>query len=82
MVVNCAPFTCMPGALTAGVLQQVQQELGSPVISLFYDGTGDVNRRVVLTLRDLGSEQPEPRPAPAALTPDPDGRLPRVNARV
>ena len=56
MVVNCAPFTCMPGALTAGVLQQVQQELGAPMISLFYDGTGDINRRVVLTLRNLGTD--------------------------
>ncbi len=55
MVVNCAPFTCMPGALTSGVLRQVQEEHNAPVVSLFYDGTGDVNRRVELTLRNLGA---------------------------
>ncbi len=55
MVVNCAPFTCMPGALTSGVLRQVQEELGAPIVSLFYDGTGDVNRRVELTLSNLRS---------------------------
>ncbi len=54
MVVNAAPFTCMPGALTSSVLQQVQEEMGAPIVSLFYDGTGDVNRRLVLTLRNLG----------------------------
>jgi len=67
MVVNCAPFTCMPGALTSAVLQQVQEEKGAPIISLFYDGTGDINRRVVLTLRNLGMDATRPigRPPPA-----------------
>ena len=60
MVVNCAPFTCMPGALTSAVFQQVQQEKGAPIISLFYDGTGDINRRVVLTLRNLGTGASRP----------------------
>ena len=63
MVVNAAPFTCMPGALTSGVLRQVQDEMGAPVISLFYDGTGDVNRQVVLTLRNLGIEGEAGHPA-------------------
>ncbi len=57
MVVNAAPFTCMPGALTAGVLRQVQDEMAAPVVSLFYDGTGDVNRQVILTLRNLGLDR-------------------------
>jgi len=76
MVVNCAPFTCMPGALTSAVLQEVQQQRGAPIISLFYDGTGDVNRRVVLTLRNLGKGtsrpigRPRPGIAPAPERPD------------
>ena len=65
MVVNAAPFTCMPGALTAGVLRQVQDEMGAPVVSLFYDGTGDVNREVELTLRNLGGAAPATVPEAA-----------------
>jgi predicted CoA-substrate-specific enzyme activase len=80
MVVNCAPFTCMPGALTAGVLQQVQQELGAPVISLFYDGTGDVNRRVVLTLRNLGKDAHVARPGGLAYDAERSGEEYRVAA--
>ncbi len=81
MVVNAAPFTCMPGALTAGVLRQVQDDLGAPVVSLFYDGTGDVNREVELTLRNLGTPAPvdgpeAPRPTPAVEAPS-QARRPR-----
>ncbi len=84
MVVNCAPFTCMPGALTTGVLRQVQEELGAPVVSLFYDGTGDVNRRVTLTLRNLGdgggAPLREPAGEAAAPAPEPsDGRRASVD---
>jgi predicted nucleotide-binding protein (sugar kinase/HSP70/actin superfamily) len=32
LVVNCAPFGCMPGTIT-----------GVPVVSMFYDGEGDLN---------------------------------------
>ena len=78
MVVNCAPFTCMPGALTSAVLQQVQEEKGAPIISLFYDGTGDVNRRVVLTLRNLetGASRPIGRMAPASRPSPADREMP------
>ena len=80
MVVNCAPFTCMPGALTSAVLQQVQEEMGAPVISLFYDGTGDINRRVVLTLRNLRAGRIEPMPAGDTLG-DPTPLHPPVRPR-
>jgi len=43
LVVNCAPFGCMPGALTGGVLQQIQREYNVPVANMFYDGEGDIN---------------------------------------
>ena len=43
LVVNCAPFGCMPGAVTGGVFQQIQREYGVPVANMFYDGEGDIN---------------------------------------
>ncbi len=55
LVVNCAPFGCMPGALTAGVLQAVEAETGVPMATLFYDGEGGgVNRRIATYLANLG----------------------------
>jgi predicted CoA-substrate-specific enzyme activase len=47
LVVNAAPFGCMPGALTSGVLQALEAEHGVPVASMFYDGEGGgVNDRL------------------------------------
>ena len=43
LVVNCAPFGCMPGAITSGIFQQVEREYGVPVANMFYDGEGDIN---------------------------------------
>jgi predicted CoA-substrate-specific enzyme activase len=43
LVVNCAPFGCMPGTVTAALFQDVQNRTGAPVVSMFYDGEGDLN---------------------------------------
>ncbi len=54
LVVNAAPFGCMPGALTSGVLQAVEAEYGVPVASMFYDGEGGgVNDRLYTYLANL-----------------------------
>jgi len=54
LVVNAAPFGCMPGALTSGVLQAVEAEYGVPVASMFYDGEGGgVNDRLATYLANL-----------------------------
>ncbi|RJO64863.1 MAG: hypothetical protein C4523_17675 [Myxococcales bacterium] len=53
LVVNCAPFGCMPGAITAGVFQRIQAEYGVPVANLFYDGEGDVNRLIDTYLANI-----------------------------
>ena len=50
LVVNCAPFGCMPGAASAALLQEVESETGVPMVSFFYDGTGDLNRLLDLHL--------------------------------
>ncbi|HUT51929.1 MAG TPA: acyl-CoA dehydratase activase [bacterium] len=43
LVVNCAPFGCMPGTITSALFQEVQNRTGVPVVSMFYDGEGDLN---------------------------------------
>jgi predicted nucleotide-binding protein (sugar kinase/HSP70/actin superfamily) len=53
LVVNCSPFGCMPGQVTSGLLAEVQKDWGKPVLNLFYDGTGDLNRIVGVFLRNL-----------------------------
>ncbi len=53
MVVNCAPFACMPGSMTGGILQAVQQQTGVPMLSLFYDGEGDINARLDTYLANI-----------------------------
>jgi predicted nucleotide-binding protein (sugar kinase/HSP70/actin superfamily) len=42
LVVNCAPFGCMPGTLTASILQALAARHGVPVASLFFDGEHEV----------------------------------------
>jgi predicted nucleotide-binding protein (sugar kinase/HSP70/actin superfamily) len=41
LVVNCAPFGCMHGALTTALFEQTGQEIGVPVVNVFYDGFTD-----------------------------------------
>ena len=53
LVVNCSPFGCMPGQAIAGILNEVQKDFGKPVVNLFYDGTGDLNRIIGVFLRNL-----------------------------
>lgn len=53
LVVNAAPFGCMPGNLTNAFFHGIQRELGKPVLSLFYDGEEDINRIVGIYLRNL-----------------------------
>lgn len=56
MVVNCAPFGCMPGNITAAFFQQLQDRYKSPVVTLFYDGETDANRVVEVYLRNISNK--------------------------
>jgi len=58
MVVNCAPFGCMPGTMTAGVFLEVERTHGVPVANMFYDGEGDLNARIGTCLANLTSGPP------------------------
>ncbi|HNX58653.1 MAG TPA: acyl-CoA dehydratase activase-related protein, partial [Spirochaetota bacterium] len=53
LVVNCAPFGCMPGNITQSIFHKIRGEDGKPVISLFYDGESDMNRIVKVYLNNL-----------------------------
>lgn len=45
-VVNCSPFSCMPGAISAAILPKLEQATGIPIVSIFYDGQGGLNYRL------------------------------------
>ena len=55
MVVNVAPFGCMPGTVTAALCRELQTRTGTPIVSLFYDGEKDVNQRLGVYLSNLQS---------------------------
>lgn len=46
LVVNASPFGCMAGTVCAALFSRMEEELGAPVVNLFYDGHGDENRRL------------------------------------
>ena len=52
MVVNCAPFGCMPGTLTTAIFRKLAPELGIPVVGMFYDGEGHQNDRLRVFLHN------------------------------
>jgi hypothetical protein len=43
----------MPGTLTSAIFPKLERELGVPVVSIFYDGSGDPNRVLVPHLHYL-----------------------------
>jgi predicted CoA-substrate-specific enzyme activase len=60
MVVNCAPFGCMPGTLTTAIFRKLSTELGIPVVSMFYDGHGNQNQRLEVFLNNAVKRAPTP----------------------
>ena len=53
MIVNAAPFGCMPGTITTAIFQEIQQKENIPIVSLFYDGTGNQNERLEVYLKNI-----------------------------
>jgi len=74
MVVNCAPFGCMPETVATAVFGRVSADLDMPIVSLFYDGSGGQNRRLEVFLNNAVSGKrasgrmasPTRSPAPGA----------------
>ncbi len=56
MVVNAAPFGCMPGTLSSSILLEVKEGYEIPIVSLFYDGDIDVNDKVGSLIRTFTIE--------------------------
>jgi predicted nucleotide-binding protein (sugar kinase/HSP70/actin superfamily) len=55
LVVNAAPFGCMPGTITSALVRQVQTETGVPIVSMFYDGKEGQNERLEVFFNNLCS---------------------------
>ena len=53
LVVNCSPFSCMPGRITSHIFQMHPEYVGVPVVNLFFDGIGDVASLVGIYLRSI-----------------------------
>jgi predicted nucleotide-binding protein (sugar kinase/HSP70/actin superfamily) len=53
MVVNTAPFGCMPGTLSSSILLEIKEKFDIPFVSLFYDGDINVNDKVASLLKIL-----------------------------
>lgn len=53
MVVNVAPFGCMPGTITSSIFLELKDHLNIPVISQFYDGTLGMNDKVAAMLKTI-----------------------------
>jgi predicted CoA-substrate-specific enzyme activase len=52
MVVNCAPFGCMPETVATSIYGRVSADVDMPIVSLFYDGSGGQNRRLEVFLNN------------------------------
>ena len=67
LVVNASPFGCMAGTICAALFGRMEEELGVPVVNLFYDGHGDENRRLRSFLANIAPAAPSitPRASPS-----------------
>jgi predicted CoA-substrate-specific enzyme activase len=52
MVVNCAPFGCMPETVATAIYGRLSADVDMPIVSLFYDGSGGQNRRLEVFLNN------------------------------
>lgn len=53
LVVNCSPFSCMPGRVTSHIFQTHPEYVGVPVVNLFFDGIGDTASQVAIYLKSI-----------------------------
>jgi predicted CoA-substrate-specific enzyme activase len=55
LIVNVAPFGCMPGTITSALCREIQAQTGVPIVSLFYDGGPGMNQRLEVFLAGLSA---------------------------
>jgi len=58
LIVNVAPFGCMPGTITSALCREIQAQTRVPIVSLFYDGEPGMNQRLEVFLASLVHRQP------------------------
>ena len=56
LIVNTAPFGCMPGTLTSALCRQVQADTGVPIVSVFYDGEPGANQRLEVFMNNIAEQ--------------------------
>ena len=57
LIINCKPFSCMPGNASEAILQRVKDDYDIPIVSVNYEGTGEANKSVVTMLLNLSSRK-------------------------
>jgi predicted nucleotide-binding protein (sugar kinase/HSP70/actin superfamily) len=67
-VVNASPTFCMPGTITTSIFSRVEEEVGKPIICLFYDGSGNPNQALIPHMHFL-NQRLKRRGAPAEALP-------------
>jgi predicted CoA-substrate-specific enzyme activase len=63
LVINCAPFGCMPGNITTAIFEQMRETIGIPIVNTFYDGVEE-NRTLTTFLHQAASRMNGGRRAP------------------
>jgi predicted nucleotide-binding protein (sugar kinase/HSP70/actin superfamily) len=53
LVVNCNPFGCMPGTISAALFKKLERELDIPFLNIFYEGVGDENKKIEVFLHNI-----------------------------
>lgn len=53
LVVNCAPFGCMPGTISNAIFQELNKRYQIPLVSIFYDGKPGLNRQLRVIIENL-----------------------------
>lgn len=53
LIVNAAPFTCMPGTITTALFNHIQGEMGVPVVNFFYDGKSEESKQIRTYIENL-----------------------------
>lgn len=52
-IVNVSPMFCMPGTITTSIFPKIEKQYKTPVLSVFYDGSGDPNQRLIPVMHYL-----------------------------
>ncbi|MBW6516791.1 MAG: hypothetical protein K0B81_09320, partial [Candidatus Cloacimonetes bacterium] len=53
LIVNVAPFSCMPGNISSTILRRISEDYSIPIISLYYDGFTNFDQQLKTYLNNL-----------------------------